>query len=274
MVLLKKVIKLFIPYGLLVLYWRYKKSPADNISFPAPAHTAPTIKLGSDYGGKHIPTDLHLDSTDVCLLAGAGEDISFDCALAMRFSCTIHIFDPTPRAIAHFEDLSAAVATGKCFAPLSGKGTEPYHINTEAFSRMSFHPWGLAAQDMEMRFYAPANPEHVSHSVLNLQKTENFFIAPVKRVQTILKELNLRRIALMKLDIEGAEYQVIKDMIATRTLPKILFVEFDEIHHPIDSEAQNRIETHIKMLEHAGMRLIATDSGDMTFIQSPEDQDI
>jgi len=247
--------------------WQQCFAPDGKKSNAAASHIVSTVKLGSDYGGWHIPADLRLSSTDVCLLAGAGEDVSFDCALAMRYPCIIHIFDPTPRAIAHFTALSAAVAAAKPFAPLSAGGGPPYQINAEVFSRMSFHPFGLVAQDTEMRFYAPRNPEYVSHSILNLKKTTEFFTAPVKRVESILKELAISRIALMKIDIEGAEYQVIEDMIATRTLPRILCVEFDEIHNPLDSAAQNRIEQYIKMLEHAGMRHIVTDVANMTFIQ-------
>jgi ABC-type iron transport system FetAB ATPase subunit len=117
-----------------------------------------------------------------------------------------------------------------------------------------------------MRFYAPANPTHVSHSVLNLQKTAEFFTAPVKRVESILKELGHGRSALMKMDIEGAEYQVIEDMIATHTLPEILLVEFDEIHNPLDSGAGKRIDEHVKMLERAGLRHVFTEAANMTFI--------
>jgi len=247
--------------------WRQYFAPDVKKSSTATSHAVSTVRLGSEYGGWHIPADLCLSSTDVCFLAGAGEDLSFDCALAMRFPCPIHIFDPTPRAVAHFEGLAAAVAAGGIFAPLSGTGGEPYNISAEAFSRMTFHPWGLAAQDKEMRFYAPTNPEHVSHSILNLQKTTEFFIAPVKRVPSILKELGYTQITLMKLDIEGAEYQVIEDMIAMKMLPKIMLVEFDEIHNPLDSGAHDRVARYMEMLKYAGMRHVFTDVANMTFIQ-------
>ena len=214
---------------------------------------------------------MQLTDTDICILAGAGEDLSFDCALAMRYPCAIHIFDPTPRAIIHFEKLSATVAAGKSFAPLSGEidKREPYIINNEGFSRMFFHPYGLAAQDGEMRFYEPANPEFVSHSILNLHKTSQYFSAPVRRVSSILNDFigGRGRFALLKIDIEGAEYQVIEDMITTQILPEILLVEFDEIHNPLDSAARDRIEHHIKMLQDASMRLIFTDVANMTFIK-------
>lgn len=60
------------------------------------------VRLGSDYGGWIVPYTL-LDRSSVCYCAGAGEDITFDLALAERFGCEIHVFDPTPRAVAHVE---------------------------------------------------------------------------------------------------------------------------------------------------------------------------
>src|SRR5690349_20031148 len=63
------------------------------------------LRLGSQYGGWLIPADLRLGDTSVSYLAGAGEDISFDCALASKFHCQVRIFDPTPRAVQDFEQL-------------------------------------------------------------------------------------------------------------------------------------------------------------------------
>ena len=45
------------------------------------------IRLGTAYGGWLIPADAGITSSSICYSAGAGEDISFDCALAERFHC-------------------------------------------------------------------------------------------------------------------------------------------------------------------------------------------
>src|SRR3990167_849454 len=63
------------------------------------------MRLGTQYGGWIIPKNHTLTGDSICYLAGAGEDISFDCALAKQFGCNVRIVDPTPRAIRHFEDL-------------------------------------------------------------------------------------------------------------------------------------------------------------------------
>jgi predicted PolB exonuclease-like 3'-5' exonuclease len=52
--------------------------------------------------------------------------------------------------------------------------------------------------------------------------------APIKRLQTIMKELGHNHIDVLKMDIEGGEYEVIEDMLASSIKPKQLLVEF---HH-------------------------------------------
>ena len=55
--------------------------------------------LGTTYGGYAVPTNLLKGSTGLSF--GAGEDISFETAIAKELAATVHIYDPTPRAIEH-----------------------------------------------------------------------------------------------------------------------------------------------------------------------------
>ncbi|MEP6891423.1 MAG: hypothetical protein ABI955_12095 [Nitrospirota bacterium] len=73
------------------------------------------LRLGTTYGGWIIPADAGLTADSICYCAGAGEDISFDCALVERFHCQVRVIDPTPRAIQHFTNLEKAVMSGQRF---------------------------------------------------------------------------------------------------------------------------------------------------------------
>ena len=95
-----------------------------------------------------------LKADSVCYLVGAGEDISFDIAVAQKYQCRILILDPTPRAIAHF-------ATAKS-----------QHSGKAYFDRITYLPKGLWSESTTLRFYAPKNEKNVSHSAINLQKTD------------------------------------------------------------------------------------------------------
>lgn len=58
-----------------------------------------------------IPTKL-LANSAICYCVGSGEDISFDTALVEDFGCQVFSFDPTPKAIAHVDELIKRFASG------------------------------------------------------------------------------------------------------------------------------------------------------------------
>lgn len=248
-------------------------SQADNS--PLLAHVNPKdllpqdalLRLGTAYGGWIIPVDADLDENSICYLAGAGEDISFDCALVQRFGCRARIVDPTPRAINHFGQLTEAVSAGRHF-PVNNSTTDFYDLGPELLERLSFLSLGLADKDVELKFYMPKNPAHVSCSTVNLQKTENFFKAQCHRLSTIMAQQGDTRLDLLKMDIEGAEYMVIRDILATGPLPRLLLIEFDEAHTPLDENAGARIGDNIRQLVNAGMRCVAIEGCNATFIRS------
>ena len=225
------------------------------------------LRLGTAYGGWLIPIGAELSRDSICYSAGAGEDISFDCALAERFHCQVRIIDPTPRAIQHYSSLGNAVGSGKRFTVNNSK-EDYYSITAQDFERLRFLPVGLADQDTELKFYLPKNPAHVSCSIVNLQKTEEYFTASCLRLATIMQQQGDDSIDLLKIDIEGAEYAVIRDMIASNILPRVLLVEFDEAHTPLDSDAGTRIKRHIDDLVRAGMTCIAVEDSNASFIHA------
>lgn len=159
------------------------------------------VRLGTSYGGWWVPVSQSGPGA-IVYLAGAGEDISLDLALYER-GCAVRVFDPTPRAIAY------VTAHGP---------------NEESFR---FHPVGLWDQDTSLRFYAPENPEHVSHSVVNLQGTQQYFEAEVRTVRSLMCTNEDRHINLLKMDIEGAEHAVVQDILAHGPQPEAICLEFD-----------------------------------------------
>jgi FkbM family methyltransferase len=223
--------------------------------------------IGTAYGGWLVPVNPGLTETSVCYSAGAGEDISFDCALAERFKCIVRIIDPTPRAIQHFKQLELAIKENNRF-PINNSESEFYGIKAVDFARMNFLPIGLADKDTELKFYMPRNPMHVSCSMVNLQKTEDYFTAQCYRLDTVMSQQGDKQLDLLKMDIEGAEYSVIQDVLASKLLPRILLIEFDEAHTPLDNDAGARIKYHINQLVTAGMRCVAIEGSNATFIRS------
>lgn len=224
------------------------------------------LRLGTRYGGWIVLANCGLSTDSVCYSAGAGEDISFDCALAERFRCRVRIIDPTPRAIQHFNNLEKAVMTRERF-PVNNSTAHYYTITAEDFGRLRFLPIGLADKDAELKFFLPKNPAHVSCSTMNLQKTDEYFTAKCFCLASIMRQQGDVSIDMLKIDIEGAEYTVIKDMVASSLLPRLLLIEFDEVHTPLDSNAGKRISQYIDLLVRSGMRCVAIEGSNATFVR-------
>lgn len=202
-------------------------------------------KLGSDYGGWIVPVD-RLGPGAVCYCAGAGEDISFDLALARDLGCDVITIDPTPRAV-QFVRRAAEGVPG-----------------------LRFVDCGLWDRDETLRFFAPGNPDHVSHSVLNLHGTTEFFEARCRPLADLMREFGHDRVDVLKLDIEGAEYRVLDSVLAAGIDVGVICVEFDEAHHPLDAAAPERIGAAMARLQDAGYVLVAVDTpGNYTLVHEP-----
>ncbi|MGA2166150.1 MAG: FkbM family methyltransferase [Solirubrobacteraceae bacterium] len=159
------------------------------------------VKIGSSYGAWPIPVDT-LSSDSVCYLAGLGEDASFDLGLIERVGCTVHVFDPVPEAARYAETIGAH---------------EP---------RFDFQPIGLWSSDRVLRFYDNAEPGFVSRSATNMHGTGTYFEAQVRSIGSLMREWGHRRIDLLKLSVEGSEYEILGNILAERIPVGVLCVEF------------------------------------------------
>lgn len=212
-------------------------------------------RLGSPYGSWTVPNNL-LNSQSVCYTAGAGEDISFDVALQQQFGCEVHIFDPTPRALAHFNSLKQHITEQRPFK--TPTGYEYPSIKPDVF-HVQFHYIGLWDKEDTLKFYAPKNEQHVSFSALNLQKTESYFEAKVDSVANIMERLGHNKITLLKMDIEGAEYKVIDSIIEQGIDIDVVCIEFDESHTPLNGQFHKRIAASLQKLKKAGYMVFDID---------------
>ena len=196
-----------------------------------------TCRFGSDYGGWEIYSQL-LDKDSIVYSFGVGEDITFDLELINKYGLTVHAFDPTPRSIAWVK---------------SQKLPQTFYM----------HEYGIAARDGVVSFYPPVNPAHISHSAINQENRSAVPVSvEVKSLRSILNALEQNTIDVLKLDIEGSEYEVISDLVSMDIRPAQILVEF---HHRFPNIGINQSISAIKLLKSAGYRLFSVSDSNEEF---------
>jgi hypothetical protein len=74
----------------------------------------------------------------------------------------------------------------------------------------------------------------------------------MKKLPSILKEKNINEVDLLKLDIEGAEYDVIPDILKEG----ILIKQFQlEIHPDLFPDGKQKTKKMIRLLNKAGFKI-------------------
>ena len=213
---------------------RVRRALGRDIQFSVQT-SVPAERHGSEYGGWWIcPRGLGPNS--VVYSIGIGTDISFDLSLIEAHGVIVHGFDPTPGSIAF---LKAQQLPGG----------------------YKWHQVGLAGHDGAARFLPPVNPAYISHTLLAPNQTDARAIdVEVRRLSTVMRELGHEGIDVLKMDIEGAEYDVLDEIVERRLPVRQILVEFHHRYHGIGVDRTRRA---VERLNAAGYRIFfASDSGE------------
>ena len=87
----------------------------------------------------------------------------------------------------------------------------------------------MEEDNKEVKFFEPEDESHVSHSVVNWQKTdsERFIKVKTVTVKRLMQDYGIQNIDILKLDIEGSEVNVLNSMFDDNIYPNQLLIEFD-----------------------------------------------
>ncbi len=191
--------------------------------------------LGSKYGGwDFIETESLMNATIIS--AGVGTDVSFDIEIMQKYKTKVIFIDPTPTALDHLKLVLSSIGNHSTI-PYSNDGKQKinsYNLNNLKKENFIIEKKALYnLNNKNIKFYQPINLKHVSHSISNWQnnysKNSAHIVVNTINLKNIIKKYKLQNIEMIKLDIEGAEFKVLLDLLRQKIKPKQILVEFDEL---------------------------------------------
>lgn len=204
-----------------------------------------TIRCGNEYGGFEVFEKNLLGKKIIVYSFGIGEDLSFSEDILKHFvGVEIYAFDPTPKAV-------------------------NYVKNSALYSRTEFHfyDYALTDGDGEDVFFLPQNENYVSGSLYQAKHLKsNGIKVQKKKLRTIMNELGHNKIDLLKMDIEGSEFDVIDNLIDERIEFAQLCIE---VHDRFFKDGDIKLKHMLKKLKNAGFNLInmSDDLQEFTFVK-------
>jgi FkbM family methyltransferase len=205
--------------------------------YRTPELAVETVRLG-DPGGRWSIVPDGLGPETVLYALGVGTDISFERDLISRYRVAVHGFDPTPIAL----QWAAAHPLPAGFV---------------------LHPYGVADFDGHATFTGPRKRKFASFSLVRSEGVGPAVQAPVHRLSTLAAMLHLPQPDVVKMDIEGAEYAVLPDMLSSGFSPSQILVEF---HHRWREVGARRTREALALLARHGYRIAEVSDNGMEYV--------
>jgi len=158
---------------------------------------------------------------------GIGDDVSFDLSLIERYGVRVYAFDPTPE-------------TAEWIARQSLPG------------RFRYQPVAISDKDGTVDFFAPVPGSKCSTLQARIPGQTPSHRVAARRLRSVMRELGHDRIDILKMDIEGAEYDVLQDLLEERIPVRQLLVEF---HHRFPTIGARKTKEAVRLLRAHGFRI-------------------
>ena len=198
----------------------------------------PTVLLGNADQWA-VPTG-SLTADSFIVSAGVGHSITFEQDIIARFGSRIVLLDPSPTGIATIDRLADR-------------------------RNIEFLPLGLAATSGEVNFGLPDQAEEGSFRKGSADDGLSFACTSLA---DIMDRHGRTRIDLLKIDVEGFEYEIIQSVLDRRIPVEQICVE---IHHnrviSIDQTILDAMRLILRLVRH-GYRVVYNKNMDFTFVKS------
>lgn len=184
----------------------------------------------------HVKTG-ELNSNSIVYSAGVGLDVSFEKELVSRFQLEVELFDPSP------------------------VGIQTMQLEENRLPQIHFNPVGFAGTAGTVKF----SPEHSAVGAYAVARKNDAVVEfQCYDLSSLMKERKHTRIDLLKMDIEGFEYDVIDHLLQNSIDVRQICVEF---HHFMENIPRHKTKTAISNLKKAGYLRIYKKRNDYTFLR-------
>lgn len=203
------------------------------------------IRCGSDYGGFDVILDnLKEQNKDLIVYSfGIGKDLTFSEDIDRRFSAQIFAFDPTPKSIEYVQ-------------------------NHFLYQKDNFHfiANGISVEDCRSRFYLPENEHAVSGSLVRRDGLKGDYVeVDLRTLKSFMDMLGHKQIDILKMDIEGSEFEVVPNILKDNISFSQLCVE---VHHRFFHDGNKKLTELIATLNEHGYYIGSIKGQDeLTFIK-------
>jgi len=225
-------------------------------------------KLGTNYGGWVVPTNMNLNENSVVYSGGVGEDMSFDLLLQSKYNCSIVLIDPTSKAIKHFDEVKQYYNSKQQFTgniqPDYYSWIQSLHPNLNKFKYLTIGLWN---KKDELKFYKQNNENYVSQSLVENMFGNIYDVIQVDSIKNIMEQQGDNKIDLLKLDIEGAEIEVVNQMLNDKIYPTYVLIEFDLLLK--NKDPKNTTKQLIeRMITKENYKILKNDNLNITFVKN------
>jgi FkbM family methyltransferase len=175
---------------------------------------------------------------------GVGTDLGFELALIREFGAEVHAFDPSPE--------SRRWIAAQRLPPA-----------------LSFHPVAVGERDGTLVLRARESESRgvpIMYSAMDETRKGPAVEVECWCLDTAMRRLGHNHIDLIKLDVEGAEFAALRSMLAGRSRPRQVLVEF---HHRFPGVGPSQTSAAVSALRKAGYQLafISETGREFTFLR-------